>query len=88
MRDVRWALLCALCIIYGVAGTILIILGLVAIGNLLMTESNESLVVLGGAGIGAGIGVGLIGAGSFALIISLLAFIGNAVAELKPDYEE
>ncbi len=84
MRDVRWALLSALCIIYGAAGTILIILGVVAIGNLLMTENNGLFEVLGETGIG----LGLIGAGSFALIISLLAFIGNAVAELKSDYEE
>jgi len=88
MRNVRWAFLCALSFIYGAAGTVLITLGVVAIGNLLLTESNESLDVLGGAWAGAGIGLGLIGAGSFALIISLLAFIENAVADIGPGYKE
>lgn len=57
----------------------MVAIGVLAIVNLLLTENNESLEVLGGTGVG----LGLIGAGSFAFIVSLLAFIGNAVADAK-----
>lgn len=75
MNIVRWGILCSLCILYGLAATFLIGLGVIAIIN--NFSSDEPLQAL----TGASVDLGLIGAGSFALIISLLAFIGNAVAD-------
>lgn len=74
MQSIRWGLLAFVCIIYGVAATILIALGAFTIVVNLADESLE-------AWAGASVGVGLIGAGSFALVVRLLAFIANAVAE-------
>ncbi len=84
MSTIRFAILSGVCAVYADVGTILVALGVLAIVNLFLNENNESLEVLGGAGVG----LGLIGAGSFAFIVSLLAFIGNAVADIKPDYED
>lgn len=74
MQSVRWAFLCFLCFVYGAIGTFLIGLGALAIIQNLASESLQAWTE-------ATVGFGLIGAGSFALIVSLLAFIANAVAE-------
>ena len=65
--------------VYAAAGIILVSLGVLAIINLLMDETNESLEIVGGTAVA----FGLIGAGSFAFIVSLLAFIGNAVTDRR-----
>lgn len=75
MNMIRWGIVCALCILYGLAAAFLIGLGVLAIID--NFSSDESLQAL----TRASVGLGLIGAGSFALISRLLAFIGNAVAD-------
>lgn len=70
----RFGGLCFVCGLYGAAGTILI-----AYGGLAITANLTDGTLQ--AWTGASVGLGLIGAGSFALIVSLLAFIANAVAD-------
>ena len=88
MSTIRFTVLSIVCAVYAGFGTILVASGVLTIVNALLTESDETieplrrLEDLGGAGVG----IGLITAGSFALIVSLLAFIGNVVADTKGRY--